>query len=863
MAALLRGRAFAAQSLLLLCAAPAPAAFEIRDSRLYKDGERFVVRGVVYSNTPIRRSWAETMTEAGCLYPRDFPLVKALGANTIRTLAKVVPDDRVFRGSLEDADLYWLAGFPLDRFYNPSQTLSPNSPQGRALREQILQEFSAHVSSWRGEPRLIAFVFGDEVADGYAKKFSGTAAHFYSLLREAAARVNQNAEAPVLVATAVAETAQVGVPQLGTTDATQPQLAFWLLNRLGTPPPSAAFPELRLRSGKPFVFSFGVDAFDQRRQIEDEDAQAAVAALQARAIREAAAAAAFPLLGGLWASLLDEWWRGSSNAAQHGTQGRPANSFADGFLNAAWLGLFRLQPSGLASLDNLRPRKAYFALAEQWGGAAFSEGAAAVGPTIEEAGVTALAGGGQSIAPGGLIRVRGQGFATEIRTASNGNLPFGLGTTSACVGNQAVPLFYAGSHEIRGQLPWDMPLGKNRVAVIRQGTVSNVAEAETVPFAPGIFDGGVVGAGRPCPVDENNGVPAGTYLEIYGSGLGPVDPPALTGQVPDRALPLPKPPQVLWGDYELPVLFAGLLPNFAGVYQVNAQLPSGAPRRSSNLRLVQGAQPSNVYPLRVTGQQDHPAFALSNPEPNTLVMQRGGPTQVSYLRIDGVNSFCDSVEFAFSGLPAGVIASASAGFPGQIVPVYVQAGPQAALARGAEAFLIGRSSPPGSVRRSFAVTVLPSLGNVRLRVISGGWLSGAPAASFKTEDHLLYETNAVGRGRGFNFLTVDAQTGLLGPVRTFDTWGSEEQVLAMQNFLLSLPAGVVVLGAIADDGWLLLAEETRRILRETLGSRAIDALGYQYSWAIITRKGAAEALAEEISAHEQVVLDRVLTFPFP
>jgi hypothetical protein len=167
------------------------------------------------------------------------------------------------------------------------------------------------------------------------------------------------------------------------------------------------------------------------------------------------------------------------------------------------------------------------------------------------------------------------------------------------------------------------------------------------------------------------------------------------------------------------------------------------------------------------------------------------------------------------------------------------------------------------VRRSFEVTVLPSLGNVRFQVVSGGWLSGAPSASFKTEDHLLYATNAVAAGRGFNFLTVDAASGMLGPVRSFDTWGSEEQVIAMQNYLLSLPPGMVILGAIADDGSLLLTDETRRILRETLGSRAIDALSYQYSWAIITRKGATEPLAEGISTGEGVVLEKVLTFPFP
>ncbi len=857
------GRAFVGQALLLFSlAAPAPAVFEIRDSRLYRDGERFVVRGVVYSNAPIRHPWADTMTDAGCLYPRDLPLVKALGANTIRTLAKVPPAEQAFRKSLQASDLYWLAGFPLERFYNPAQTLSPDSAQGQSLRAQILEEFVTYVAAWREEPRLIAFVFGNEVATDYAKKFSGPASDFYSLLREAAALARRDPASAVLVTTAAGEDRQIGDPKLGTQDAAQPDLAFWLFNRLGVTPLEGTFHELRSRTGKPFLLAFGADAFDQRKQTEDDKTQAKAAGEHARAIQAAADAGLFPLLGGLWTSLLDEWWRGSDSPAQHGTEGRPANLFLDGFLNPAWLGLFRVQPSGMAGLDRLRPREAYFALAQEWGGPAFSESGGGAGPSIDEQnGITHFASSSPVVAAGGLVRFRGQGYASAANSVSGSSLPFELETVSACIGNQPVPLFHADANEIRGQVPWEAPFGKTPAAVVRQGLVSNIVEAEVAPFAPGIFDNGVVWSGHPCPLDENNGVPPGSYVEIYGSGLGPTDPRALTGQAAEQVLSLANAPRVLWGDQELPVVFSGLLPNFVGIYQTNARLPGNAPRRTADLRLVQGNQQSNAYPLRVAGEQDRPAFTLTDPEPNTLIMQRGGPTQVAYVRIKGMNSFCDPVAFEFTGLPAGVIASSAPGFPGQTVPLYVQANPNAALAENSEAFLIGRSSAPGSVRRSFAVTILPSLGNVRFQVISGGWLSNAPIASFKTDDHLLYEAHGGGTGRGFNFLTVDAETGALGVVRNFDTWGNAEQVSAMENYLRSLTAGTLVLAAIADDGQLLITSETRRIVRETLASRAIDALGYQYSWAIISRKGAAEPLAEGISANETVVLDRVLTFP--
>jgi hypothetical protein len=318
---------------------------------------------------------------------------------------------------------------------------------------------------------------------------------------------------------------------------------------------------------------------------------------------------------------------------------------------------------------------------------------------------------------------------------------------------------------------------------------------------------------------------------------------------------------VFFGERELPVVFSGLLPNFVGIYQINAYLPEDTAPATAGLRLVQGEATSNPHSLRVIAGREQPGFTLSDPEPNAFVLQRGAPAQIAYLRLGGVNSFCDAVEFVITGLPAGVIASAPSGLPGQTLPLYVQAEADAGLVNEAEVFLVGRSGTR-TIRRGFRVSVLPSLVRVRFRVVSGGWLSTVPVARFEMDGRLLHETSG-GAGRGFNFLTVDPATGRLGPLRNFDTWGSEEQVAAMEDYLRSLPPGVVVMGAIADDGTLLLTDQTRRIIRETLASRTIDSLGYQYSWAIITRKGAAGPIQESLHPNGVVVLDRELTFPMP
>ena len=141
--------------------------------------------------------------------------------------------------------------------------------------------------------------------------------------------------------------------------------------------------------------------------------------------------------------------------------------------------------------------------------------------------------------------------------------------------------------------------------------------------------------------------------------------------------------------------------------------------------------------------------------------------------------------------------------------------------------------------------------------------SGASVASFELNGNLLYQVHGGGPGRGFNFLTVDPDTGALGEVRAFDTFEKPADVEAMENYLRSLPVGVVVLGAIADEGTHLLTDEARGVLRETLGSELIDFVDFQYSWAIITRKRATKPIAERLSPNGLVVLEEMLSFPMP
>jgi uncharacterized protein (TIGR03437 family) len=64
-------------------------------------------------------------------------------------------------------------------------------------------------------------------------------------------------------------------------------------------------------------------------------------------------------------------------------------------------------------------------------------------------------------------------------------------------------------------------------------------------------------------------------LIIYANGLGPVSPAPQTGNNSlDKLRQATTPPTVLFSNLPGNLIFAGLSPQFVGVYQVNASVPS-------------------------------------------------------------------------------------------------------------------------------------------------------------------------------------------------------------------------------------------------------------------------------------------------
>lgn len=167
--------------------------------------------------------------------------------------------------------------------------------------------------------------------------------------------------------------------------------------------------------------------------------------------------------------------------------------------------------------------------------------------------------------------------------------------TRVFVNDRPAPLYYASYGQINFQIPYDTPPGQAVIRVEREGMRGNSVSAEIAVRAPrllrlGILDYGIiVNQDYTFPIPTAPGIAshpakAGDVLTIYALGLGPTTPGVATGAGAPAEEPLARVPGVVkvhfGGGLQGPAttsqpFYAGLTPNFVGLYQINAAIPAG------------------------------------------------------------------------------------------------------------------------------------------------------------------------------------------------------------------------------------------------------------------------------------------------
>ena len=265
-------------------------------------------------------------------------------------------------------------------------------------------------------------------------------------------------------------------------------------------------------------------------------------------------------------------------------------------------------------------------------------------------------------------------FGTDLNNGSenpdsafdnNGKLLTTLGGASVTFNGTPAPIFSSFPGQLNVQVP-DEVAGSSPASVVV--TVDGrTSAASSVPIGaslPGIFTIPPGGTGQGAVQVANTAIfaapqgsipgrearPAarGEFITIFCTGLGAVSNPPGTGR-PASGQPTVATPQVTIGGVPANVTFSGLAPGFVGLYQVNAEIPAGAPTGNAvPLVLTIGGVQSNSVTIAVSDGQSassNPVPAISSLSPSsfdldadstTVTIVGSGFTQASTVTLNGV-----------------------------------------------------------------------------------------------------------------------------------------------------------------------------------------------------------------------------------
>jgi len=240
-------------------------------------------------------------------------------------------------------------------------------------------------------------------------------------------------------------------------------------------------------------------------------------------------------------------------------------------------------------------------------------GAASAQPAVAANGVSSAASYAPQapMAPGSIVNIYGSQLADQSARFSSYPLPTLLGGTQVLLGTKPVPLLSVSAGQIVAQVPYELGANMMQQLVVRRGVSQSAPETLPVaPAQPAIFTVNQQGTGQAIATvgnsqilaDATHPVKAGDVIVIYCAGLGAVNPLVPSGS----AAPTNPPgqtitPAVTIGGQPARVLFSGLTPGFAGLYQINAVVPAGVTAGSAVPVVVTvAAQTSPAATIAVT-----------------------------------------------------------------------------------------------------------------------------------------------------------------------------------------------------------------------------------------------------------------------
>jgi uncharacterized protein (TIGR03437 family) len=212
-----------------------------------------------------------------------------------------------------------------------------------------------------------------------------------------------------------------------------------------------------------------------------------------------------------------------------------------------------------------------------------------------------------TLAPGAIASIFGLALAVTQASASGTPLPDQLSDLRVLVNGLAAPLYYVSPVQVNFQMPFEAAPGQGQIQVVSSAGTATLG-IQVAPTTPGIFTLNSQGTGAGAIehgisfdlVTEASPAGAGEIISIYCTGLGTVSPALVSGM----AAPVPPPETVASVGVTIAgitatVIYAGLAPGFAGLYQVNAEVPTGVPAGDQPLQISANGVTSNAVTIPI------------------------------------------------------------------------------------------------------------------------------------------------------------------------------------------------------------------------------------------------------------------------
>jgi len=191
------------------------------------------------------------------------------------------------------------------------------------------------------------------------------------------------------------------------------------------------------------------------------------------------------------------------------------------------------------------------------------------------AAVSAASFSADALTPEAIAAAFGTGLATTTATANTTPLPTELAGTKIRVNGILAPLFFASPAQMNFLVPAGVLTGGAVVEIVSGDNTLSRGAINLASSAPGLFTSNASGTGAPAAVVTKDGVnftaagnpdgspnpvDAGDYLVLFGTGFRRASAAAVTLTIGGRSAP---------------VLFVGAQGGFAGLDQLNTQIPTG------------------------------------------------------------------------------------------------------------------------------------------------------------------------------------------------------------------------------------------------------------------------------------------------